>query len=154
MSARPASAANACARSSTTISPCPRMKAGISSQRRSVFSRPVIGARNRALYGPRAERTARLIDQMELRFEDLAATATEDEIAAEQAVAKTTNVVAFTRIRPARKPFPEHLPRERVVEPAPTTCTCCGSDRLRKLGEDVTETLEVIPRQWKVIQRV
>ncbi|KAF0218579.1 MAG: hypothetical protein FD176_3570 [Rhodospirillaceae bacterium] len=109
---------------------------------------------NRALYGPRAERTARLIDQMELVFEDLAATATEDEIAAEHAVAKTTNVVAFTRLRPARKPFPDHLPRERVVEPAPTTCSCCGSDRLRKLGEDVTETLEVIPRQWKVIQRV
>ena len=109
---------------------------------------------NRALYGPRAERTARLIDQMEMAFEDLAATATEDEIAAEQAVAKTTNVVAFTRLRPARKPFPDHLPRERIVEPAPTTCSCCGSDRLRKLGEDVTETLEVIPRQWKVIQRV
>jgi transposase len=109
---------------------------------------------NRALYGPRAERTARLIDQMELVFEELAATATEDEVAAEHAVAKTTNVVAFTRSRPARKPFPEHLPRERIVEPAPTTCSCCGSDRLRKLGEDVTETLEVIPRQWKVIQRV
>src|SRR5438270_1052545 len=46
------------------------------------------------------------------------------------------------------------LPRERVIEPAPTACLCCGSERLRKLGEDVTETLEVIPRQWKVIQHV
>lgn len=109
---------------------------------------------NRALYGSRAERTVRLIDQMELTFEDLAATATEDEIAAEQAVAKTTHVAAFTRQRPARQPFPEHLPRERIVEPAPATCACCGGNRLRKLGEDVTETLEVIPRQWKVIQRV
>ena len=26
--------------------------------------------------------------------------------------------------------------------------------RLRKIGEDVTETLELIPRQWKVIQHV
>ena len=69
-------------------------------------------------------------------------------------MAKTTNVVAFTRKRPARQPFPEHLPRERVVEPGPTACLCCGSARLRKLGEDVTETLEVIPRQWKVIQHV
>lgn len=109
---------------------------------------------NRALYGSRAERTARLIEQMELAFEDLSATATEDEIAAEQAVARTTNVAAFTRKRPARLPFPEHLPRERIVEPAPATCACCGSSRLRKLGEDVTETLEVIPRQWKVIQHV
>ena len=88
------------------------------------------------------------------RFEELESSATEDEIAAERAVAKTTNVVAFTRKRPARQPFPEHLPRERVVEPGPTACLCCGSPRLRKLGEDITETLEVIPRQWKVIQHV
>jgi transposase len=62
--------------------------------------------------------------------------------------------MAFTRKRPARQPFPEHLPRERVVEPRPVACLCCGGARLRKLGEDVTETLEVIPRQWKVIQHV
>lgn len=37
---------------------------------------------------------------------------------------------------------------------APESCACCGSNRLPKLGEDVTETLEVIPRQWKVIQTV
>jgi transposase len=108
----------------------------------------------RELYGPRAERTARLIEQMELQFEELAASATEDELAAERAVAKTTNVAAFTRKRPARQRFPDHLPRERVVEPAPTACPCCGSERLGKLGEDITETLEVIPRQWKVIQHV
>ena len=41
-----------------------------------------------------------------------------------------------------------------MVVPAPTSCTCCGSQRLSKVGEDVTETLEVIPRQWKVIQTV
>ncbi len=108
----------------------------------------------RQIYGPRSERTARLLDQMELELEELEATATEDEIAAESAAAKTTNVAPFTRRRPSRQPFPEHLPRERVVVPAPTTCDCCGGSRLRKLGETVTETLEVIPRQWKVIQHV
>ena len=108
----------------------------------------------RQLYGQRSERAERLLDQMELAFEELESSASEDEIAAERAVAKTTNVVAFTRKRPARQPFPEHLPRERVVEPGPTTCQCCGSGRLRKLGEDITETLEVIPRQWKVIQHI
>jgi transposase len=41
-----------------------------------------------------------------------------------------------------------------VVVPAPEVCSCCGSDRFAKLGEDVTETLEVIPRRWKVIQTV
>ncbi len=114
----------------------------------------MIAKLNRDRFGPRSERTARLLDQLELQLEELEASATEDELAAEAAAAKTTNVAAFTRKRPARKPFPEHLPRERVIEPAPTTCACCGGDRLRKLGEDVTETLEVIPRQWKVIQHV
>src|SRR6476469_3828340 len=108
----------------------------------------------RQLYGPRSERTVRLLDQMELAFEELESSASEDEIDAERAMAKTTNVVAFTRKRPARQPFPDHLPRERVVEPGPTVCLCCGSPRLRKLGEDITETLEVIPRQWKVIQHI
>ena len=65
-----------------------------------------------------------------------------------------TVVKSFERKRPARKPFPDHLPRERVVIAAPTNCPCCGSTKLSKLGEDVTETLEVVPRQWKVIQTV
>jgi len=108
----------------------------------------------RQLYGPRSERTARLVDQLALQFEELESTATVDEIAAEMAVARTTTVASFTRKRPARKPFPDHLPRERVLVPGPTACLCCGSVRLRKLGEDVTETLESVPRQWKVIQHV
>ncbi len=108
----------------------------------------------RQIYGPRSERAARLIDQMELELEDLEAAATEDEIAAEQAAAKTTNVAGFTRKRPSRQPFPAHLPRERVIVPGSTTCACCGGTRLRKLGETITETLEVIPRRWKVICHV
>jgi transposase len=107
----------------------------------------------RAVYGPRSERTARLLDQLELQLEDAEADATEDELAAEQA-RRSTLVKSFGRKRPRRKPFPKHLPRERVVIPAPVTCPCCGSAKLSKLGEDVTETLEVVPRQWKVIQTV
>jgi len=107
----------------------------------------------RDLFGPRNERKARLIDQMELQLEELEAAASEDEIAAEKAAA-TTQVRAFTRRKPARLPFPAHLPRERIIVPGPTTCACCGSKRLAKLGEDVTETLEVVPRQWKVLQHV
>jgi transposase len=75
-------------------------------------------------------------------------------LAAEQAVAKTTTVVGFTRKRAERNTFPDHLPRERVVIDPPTACECCGGNRLRKLGEDVTRTLESVPRQWKVIETV
>src|SRR3981081_3543762 len=109
---------------------------------------------NRDRYGPRSERTARLLDQLELQLAELEASATEDEIAAEMAAAKTTKGTSFTRRRPARKPFPAHLPRERVIVPGPTACACCGGARLSKLGEDITETLEVIPKSWKVIQHV
>jgi transposase len=107
----------------------------------------------RELYGTRSERKARLLEQMELQLEDLEASATEDEQAAEKA-SKVTTIEPHQRKRPSRKPFPEHLPRERVVVPAPESCPCCGSRELSKLGEDVTETLEVIPRRWKVVQTV
>jgi transposase len=108
----------------------------------------------REQYGPSAERSRRLLDQMELELADLEADASEDTSAAEAAADKATSVIAFERKRPVRKPFPEHLPRERVVIPAPCSCPACGGTRLSKLGEDVTETLEVIPRSWKVIQTV
>jgi transposase len=109
----------------------------------------------REKFGPRAERTSRLLDQLELQLEEACATAAEDELAAEQAAKNaTTTVPAHQRKRPVKKPLPEHLLRERVVVPGPDACACCGGDRLAKLGEDVTETLEAIPRQWKVIQTV
>ena len=108
----------------------------------------------RDIHGSRSERKARLLEQMELQLEELEADASQDELAAEMAARSSTTVKAFERKRPSRKPFPEHLPRERVVVAAPHTCPCCGSGKLAKLGEDITETLEVIPRQWKVIQTV
>src|SRR5450432_2057 len=108
----------------------------------------------RQIYGQRSERSSRLIEQLALTFEELEASATEDELAAEKAVARTTAVRGFTRTRPERNTFPEHLPRERVVIDPPTACECCGGNRLRKLGEDVTRTLESVPRQWKVVETV
>jgi transposase len=108
----------------------------------------------REQFGPSGERSRRLRDQLELQLEEHTATASEDDLAAEVASGGTTNVTAFERRRPAKKPFPEHLPRERIVMPAPCSCPSCGGTRLSKLGEDITETLEVIPRQWKVIQTV
>ncbi|WP_354107544.1 IS66 family transposase [Bradyrhizobium sp. LB14.3] len=60
----------------------------------------------------------------------------------------------FTRKRPVRKPWPDDIERERVVIEAPKTCACCGGARLAKLGEDVTETLEEIPRRFKGIETV
>lgn len=90
-----------------------------------------------------SERRARLIERLEMQLKELEAAAAEDALAAKQSTETTDTVRTFTRRRPSRKPFPEHLPRERVVieVPAACTCTCCGSDRLVKMGEDITETL-------------
>lgn len=82
----------------------------------------------RELYGSRSERKARLLDQLEMQLEDLEANATEDELAAER-TSRATTVQSFERRHPSRKPFPEHLPRARIVIAAPENCACCGSRR-------------------------
>ena len=107
----------------------------------------------REQFGPSSERRARLIEQLEMQLEDLETDIAADRVKAE-AEAPRSVVDAFERRRPSRKPFPQHLPRERVVVEALAACTCCGSGRIVKMGEDITETLEIIPRRWKVIQTV
>ena len=118
------------------------------------FLKLTIKKLQREIHGQRSERKQRLLDQLELQLHELEASATEDELAAEKAAAEATEVQGFTRRRPSRKPFPAHLPRERVVVPGPTACACCGSEKLSKIGEDITETLEAVPRRWKVVQTV
>jgi transposase len=111
----------------------------------------VIAKMKRERFGPRSERSQRLLDQMELQLEELAAAAGEDAAKAETA---GTQVRSFTRRQATRRNFPDHLPRQRIVHPAPTSCPCCGSSKLSKLGEDITETLDVVPRQWFVTEHV
>jgi transposase len=105
-------------------------------------------------FGQSSERGA-ILEQLELQLADLEEDASEAEAAAQiAAAAAKVEVRSFERRKPARRPLPEHLPRERIIYPAPTACPCCGGGVLRKIGEDVTETLELIPRRWKVIQHV
>ena len=113
----------------------------------------VIAKLKRERFGQSAERDGKLLDQFELQLEELEASATEDELATAKPGQHSTVVPGFTRKKPVRGPLPAHLPRERVVLPAPAACPSCGG-KLAKLGEDVTETLEVVPRQWKVVQTV
>jgi transposase len=114
--------------------------------------RLVIAKMKREIYGPRAERSQRLLDQLELQLEDLIAEAGEAKAKAE---AERANPVRGHLRRPTtRRNFPDHLPRRRIVHPAPTCCPCCGGDKLSKIGEDVTETLDVVPRQMFVTEHV
>ncbi len=67
---------------------------------------------------------------------------------------ETTSDAGSSSKRSARKPLPDHLPRE-TVEHAPTESNCpdCGSIFV-KLGEDVSEMLEYVPAHFKVIRHV
>src|SRR5262249_55195215 len=105
----------------------------------------VIAKMKREMFGPRSERSQRLIDQMELQLEELAADAGEDETKPEAA---RVQVQGFTRRQATRRNFPADLPRRRIVHPAPATCPCCGGSTPWKSGEDAAGTREVVPRQW------
>jgi transposase len=111
----------------------------------------VIAKMKREMFGPRSERSQRLIDQLELQLEELAAEAGEDAARSEAA---GVAVQGFTRRKATRRNFPDDLPRQRVVYPMPAVCPCCGSDKLSKIGEDVTKTLDVVPRKWFVTEHV
>ena len=114
----------------------------------------LIAKLRRECFGPSAERSRRLLDRLELQLEEAAASASEDGHAATPPPAPDGTVVRrLPRKRPVRAPLPAHLPRERVVIPGPAACPCCGG-KLAKIGEDVTETLEVVPRHFKVVQTV
>jgi transposase len=111
----------------------------------------VIAKIKREKFGPRSERSQRLLDQMELQLEELAAAAGEDEA---KAAAAKVQVQGFSRRAATRRSFPAHLPRRRIVHPAPTSCPCRGGTNLSKIGEDITETLDVVPRLWFVTEHV
>ena len=104
-------------------------------------------------FGASSERGRKLLDQLELQLEELEAGAAEDDAALGTDPAGEQAAPARIRRKPVRGPLPAHLPRERVVIPGPTACPCCQG-ALSKLGEDVTETLELVPRRWKVVQTV
>jgi transposase len=107
-------------------------------------------------FGASSERGRKLLDQLELELDELVTAASEDRARAGSETGKEGSgdrAGLPPRRQPVRAPLPAHLPRERVVIPAPTACPCCGG-KLSKLGEDITETLEVVPRSWKVIQTV
>jgi transposase len=109
----------------------------------------LIARLKRDKYGASSERGRKLIDQLELQLGELVAAASEDA-ARDRRGSRPDRP---PRGQPVRAPLPARLPRERVVIPGPTACPCCGG-KLSKLGEDTTETLEIEPIRWKVIQTV
>lgn len=102
----------------------------------------------RARYGRSSEQLDERINQLELSIEELEATQAQDLPSSEP--------LAPVKDKPVRKPLPARLPRETVSHlplPESSPCPSCGG-KLRYLGEDVSEILERIPEQFKVIRHV
>jgi transposase len=108
----------------------------------------------RMQFGRSSERITRQIEQLELRLEELESGESE-EIARAEALDPPSPVQQ--RVRPKRKPLPEHLPRQDIIHEPPSNAECecpdCGA-AMAKLGEDVTEVLDYVPGHFRVIRHV
>ena len=106
----------------------------------------------RAEFGRSSEKLAHEVEQLELAIEALATDQAERLAVASPAVAAMVEAAVEAQ-KPARRPLPEHLPREEVRHPAACACPHCGG-ALRRIGEDVTETLDYVPGRFKVVRHV
>jgi len=123
-----------------------------------------IARMKRLAFGSTSEKDKTLLAQLELALDDLETSEGQSE-AAPVPVTPIEGPVSEQgpepKGKPARRPLPEHLPRESV-EHAPDLahnadgacgCPSCGK-QMRQMGEDVTEVLEYVPESWKVIRHV
>jgi Transposase C of IS166 homeodomain/zinc-finger binding domain of transposase IS66 len=101
----------------------------------------------RAEFGRSSEKLARDTEQLELALEALETDQAERLATASPEVAAIAETAAEAQ-KPARRPLPEHLPREDRRHPAPCTCPGCGG-ALRKIADEVSETLDYVPGRFK-----
>ena len=120
----------------------------IAERERNARLEQIIKEMQRHRFGRRAETLPE--DQMLLALEEVEQTAAGDAEYAEQ------NVLAgHARQTPARRTnrgsLPAHLPRiEIVVDIDDKACPCCAS-MLHRIGEDVSERLDIVPAQFRVL---
>jgi transposase len=106
----------------------------------------------RAEFGRSSEKLAREVEQLELALEALETDQAERLATASPTVAAAVETAVEAQ-KPARRPLPEHLPREDLRHPAPCTCPGCGG-ALRKIGDEVSETLDYVPGRFKVVRHI
>jgi transposase len=120
-------------------------------QERNQVLQGQVAALQRVVFGPRSERLAVDPAQLDLALPDV-------EIASAVPAANDDEPAARpARVAPPRRKavrnigaLPKHLPRcEVVIEPESKTCPCCQG-ALHRIGEDVTEQLDVIPAVLRV----
>ena len=113
-----------------------------------------IAKMQRDMHGASSEKGARLLDQLELQLCELVEASAAGKAAAAIAAPPPASPEPEAPQKSPGRALPSKLPRERVLHSAPCACRHCGSDRIRKLSEITTETLELVPASFKVIQHV
>jgi transposase len=109
----------------------------------------------RMSFGQSSERIEREIEQLELKLEEIETTASDASEPASAANPEPDAAPLEAGEKKVRRQLPEHLPRREVRhEPAASICHRCGAERLRKVGEDVTEVLEYVPGRFEVMRHV
>jgi len=105
----------------------------------------------RMQFGRKSEKVERQIEQLELRLDELETARAEKTVSSPTPASPAS---ATSAAKPARRPLPEHLPREvKKYPPKQKACPDCGGE-LKHLGEDISEILEYMPAHFKVIQQV
>jgi transposase len=106
--------------------------------------RAMLATLKRTLFGARSEKFDADAGQLPLELEDLSATSTEPK---PEGAANPQGRDQTIRPKPVRNigGLPKHLLREEVViEPATDACPCCLGT-LHRIGEDVSEMLDIVP---------
>ena len=108
----------------------------------------IIKELQRHRFGRRAETLPE--DQLLLGLEDVEQAAASSEAEGEAAV-PTERAKRAAKRRMNRGSLPAHLPRiEMVVDIEDHSCPCCRN-ALHRIGEDVSERLDIIPAQLRVL---
>jgi transposase len=107
------------------------------------------------IFGKRSERFAVIVaEQLALELDDLATGVMPPAPANDDAPATKPPARPRQKARRNIGALPKHLPRcEQVIEPDTTACPCCAG-RLHKIGEDVSEVLDVIPAILRVLRTI
>ena len=103
------------------------------------------------LYGPKSERMVLEGPAVQAHlFNEAEATATKEEEPANE-----LQIVSYSRKKGGRRPLPDNLPRiEQVHDIAEEEKVCGCGCKLSRIGEEVTEELDIVPRQCRVIRHI
>jgi len=103
----------------------------------------------RARFGRKSEKLD--ADQLALTFEDIEIAIGEAEEAHEQSTSRRKPPRRKQKSDGSSRRLPKDLPRvEQVIEPDSLTCPC-GCGEMVRIGEDVSERLDIVPAQLRVL---